>query len=94
MRRASILCVLFLAGCAHKPVWVDQHPATGERGRPGVSTEPVLLPATNTNVCPEVRRVQCDAEGCGGPNLDRVTIRCPGEPAFTRCEANTKCGAH
>jgi hypothetical protein len=92
MRRASIVCVLLLAGCAFRPVLVEPHPGTGEPGRAG-GTRPSLVPTGQSKVCREIGRVRCDVETCGGPNLDFVTISCPGEPVYTRCVANTRCAA-
>ncbi|HYK02950.1 MAG TPA: hypothetical protein VE974_14415 [Thermoanaerobaculia bacterium] len=91
MRRASIVCVLLLAGCAYRPVFVEPHPGTGEPGRAGGAGKPTLTPSGNSKVCRETGRVACALEDCGGPRLDLVTIHCPGEPAFTRCVANTGC---
>lgn len=90
MRRLLILCVLFIAGCAYRPVLVEPHPGTGERGRGG-AVQPSVVPHGASKACRETRRLKCDTEGCGGTNLDLVTISCPGEPSFTRCVANTAC---
>lgn len=92
MRRASIVCVLLLAGCAYRPVFVEPHPGTGEPGRAS-GTKPSLMPSGSSKVCRETGRLACAVEDCGGPRLDLVTISCPGEPAFTRCVANTGCAA-
>ncbi len=91
MRRLLIVTVLVAAGCAYRPVLVEPNPITGERGRIRGTQTSGRAPATTP--CRETARVKCDIEGCSGPNLDRVTISCQGEPPTTRCVLNAGCTA-
>jgi hypothetical protein len=84
MRRTVLILIvalLFLPACFYKPVYVDP-----------LSVPAPTRRASAFQTCREVSRSRCDADQCGGANMDYVTLQCNGGKAVNRCVANLKCG--